>query len=138
MGGAESVLSNRGLRIKTKKCLCEGVIVPTGYKKYLEKERECSRQEVFAKLVGVSRMDRVRNEEVRNRDGMEINLSSIADQRVLRRFGHVERMAEFRMAKRVFMTDISGGLEGDRPRLDWMDGVKVALSHLHGLEQTEE
>ena len=35
-------------------------------------------------LVGVSRMDRVRNEEVRRRAGIERELASIADQRVLR------------------------------------------------------
>ena len=40
--------------------------------------------------VGVSRMDRVRNEEVRRRDGIERELASRADQRVLRWFWHVE------------------------------------------------
>ena len=35
-------------------------------------------------LVGVSRMDRVRNEEVRTRAGIERELASIADQRVLK------------------------------------------------------
>ena len=40
-------------------------------------------------LVGVSRMDRVRNEEVRKRAGIERELASRADQRVLRWFGHV-------------------------------------------------
>ena len=43
-------------------------------------------------LVGVSPMDRVRNEEVRRRAGIERALASRADQRVLRWFGHVERM----------------------------------------------
>ena len=43
-------------------------------------------------LVGVSRMDRVRNEEVSSRAGIERELASRADQRVLRGFGHVERM----------------------------------------------
>ena len=38
-------------------------------------------------LVGVSRMDRVRNEEVHRRAGIEIELASRADQRVLRWFG---------------------------------------------------
>ena len=53
-------------------------------------------------------MDRVRNEEVRRRAG-------IADQRVLRWFGHVERMDEYRMARRVLMAEVSGdGHEGDR------------------------
>ena len=40
-------------------------------------------------LVGVSRMDRVRNEEVRRRARIESELVSITDRRVLRWFGHV-------------------------------------------------
>ena len=42
----------------------------------------------------VSRLDRVRNEEVRRRAGIERELTSRADQRVFRWFGHVERMDE--------------------------------------------
>ena len=45
-------------------------------------------------LFGVSRMDRVTNEEVRMRAGMERELASRADQRVLRWFGRWERMNE--------------------------------------------
>ena len=54
-------------------------------------------------LVGVSRMDRVRNEQVRRRAGMEREIASRADQRVLRWSGHVERMDEFRIARMVLM-----------------------------------
>ena len=43
-------------------------------------------------VVGVSRMDRVRNEEVLRRAGIERELASTADHRVLRWFGHVEKM----------------------------------------------
>ena len=50
-------------------------------------------------LVGVSRMDRVRNEEVRRRALIERELASRADRRVLRWFGLVERMDECRMAE---------------------------------------
>ena len=45
-------------------------------------------------LVGVSRMDSVRNKEVRRRAGIESELASRVDQRVFRWFGHVERMDE--------------------------------------------
>ena len=69
-----------------------------GHEKCLEKERECSCYEVFEKLVGVSRMDRVRTEEVRRRAGIEMELASREDQRVLRWFGHAERMDEYRLA----------------------------------------
>ena len=80
-------------------------------------------------LVGVSRMDRVTNEEVRRRAAIERELASRADQRVLRCFGHVERIDDYRMASRVLMAEVSGGQVRGRPRLGWMDGVKVALGN---------
>ena len=48
-------------------------------------------------------MDRVRNEEVRRRAGIERELACRADQRVFRWLGHVERMDEYRVARSVFM-----------------------------------
>ena len=42
-------------------------------------------------------------------------LPSRADQRVLRWFGHVERMDEYRFARGVSIPEVSGGgYEGDR------------------------
>ena len=62
-----------------------------------------------------TRRDRVMNAEVRRRTGIERELASRADQRVLRWFGHVERMDEYRMARRVFMAEaVRDGYEGDR------------------------
>ena len=80
-------------------------------------------------LVGVSRMDRVRNEEVRMRAGIERELASISEKRVLRWFGHMERMDVYRMARRVLMAKVSRGRVRGRPRLGWMDCVKVALGN---------
>ena len=74
-------------------------------------------------------MDRVRNEGVRRRAGIERELASRVDQRVLRWFGHVERMDDYSMARRVLMADVSGGRVRGRPRLFWMDGVKMALGN---------
>ena len=61
--------------------------------------------------------------------GIERELVSRAEQRVLRWFGHVERMDEYRMVRRVLMAEVSGGRVRGRPRLGWMDGVKVALGN---------
>ena len=74
-------------------------------------------------------MDSIRNKEVRRRALKEIELASRADHRVLRWFGHVERMDEYRMARWVLMAQVSGGRVRGRPRLGWMDGVKVALGN---------
>ena len=117
LGALKSVLSNRGLRIKAKKYLYEGVIVPMalhgavawGMRTAERRKVNFLEIECFRSLVGVSRMDRVRNEEVRRRAGIEMELVSRADQRVLKRFGHVERMDDYHMARRVLMAEVSLG-----------------------------
>ena len=123
--------------IKAEKCLYEGVIVPTalygaeawGMRSAEKRKVNVLEMKCLRSLVGLSQMDRVRNEEVFRRTGIERVLASRADQRVLRCFGHVERMDEYRMARRVFMAKVSGGRVRGRPRLSWMDGVKVALGN---------
>ena len=117
------MLSNRGFGIKAKKCLIEGVIVPTalhGAEAWGVRSAEISKLNVLAmkclrNLVGVSRMDRVRNEEVRRRAGIENELASRADQKVVRWFVHVQKMDECLMARRVLMAEVcGGGYEVDR------------------------
>ena len=41
----------------------------------------------------------------------------------------MERMDECRMARRVLMAEVSGLRVHGRPRLGWMDGVKVAMGN---------
>ena len=119
----QSVLSNRGLGIKAKKCLYELVIVPMAlYEAEAWGMRSPDRRKVNVlemkclRSLGVSRLDRVRNEEVRRRAGIESELAS-------------RRMDEYRMAKRVLMAKVSGKRVQGRPRLGWMAGVKVALGN---------
>ena len=91
LGGLKSVLSNRGFGIKAKKCLYKGVIVPTalygaeawGMRSTERRKVNVLEMKCLRSLVGVSRMDRVRNEEVRRRAGIERESASRADQRVL-------------------------------------------------------
>ena len=78
-------------------------------------------------LVGVSRMNRVRNEEVFRSVGIERELVGRVDQSVLRWFGHVERMDGYRMARKVFMAEVRKPEGCSRPRLGWMSDMKVAL-----------
>ena len=41
----------------------------------------------------------------------------------------MERIDEYHMARRVMMSEVSGGRVRGRPRLGWMDGVMVALDN---------
>ena len=84
------MLNKRGLGINAKKCLYEGVIVLTAlYGAEALGMRSAERRKVnvlemkcLRSLVGVSRMDRVMNEEVRRRAGIERELASRAGLRV--------------------------------------------------------
>ena len=71
----------------------------------------------FRSFVELARMDRVRNEEMHIRAILEKEFSSRANQRVLRWFGNVEIMNEYRMARMVLMAEVSGGRVRCRPRL---------------------
>ena len=46
-----------------------------------------------------------------------------------------ERMDDYRMARRVLMADVGGARKRGRPRLGWMDGVKVALGNRGMMEE---
>ena len=74
-------------------------------------------------------MDRVGDEKVRRRAGIERELASVVDQRVLRWCGHIEIMDEYRMA----IKGVDGGSKWragrGRPGLGWMDSLKVALGN---------
>ena len=76
-GALENVLSNRGLGIKAKKCLYERVIVPTalywvwGMRSAERRKVNVLEMKCLRSLVGVSRLDRVRNEYARRRAGIE-------------------------------------------------------------------
>ena len=90
-GVQKSVLNNRGLVINAKKCLYDGIIAPTalygggawGMRSAERRKVNVLEMKCLVNLVGEPRMDRVRNEEVRLRAGIEMKLSTKADQGVL-------------------------------------------------------
>ncbi len=92
-------------------------------------------------MLGVSRMDRLTNVEVRRRTGVVRKLSDRVDDSVLRWYGHMVRMDEERQTKKVWRAQVRGGRRRGRPNLRWMDGVSRALEVRgmnvdHGREMT--
>ena len=66
-------------------------------------------------------MDRVK------KIGIEVKLAYTVDRKVLRWFGHVVKMDEYHMVKRVLMAEERGWRVRGKSGLGWMDAVKVAL-----------
>ena len=96
-GAMKSVLFNRALGRKTN-CLYEEVSVPKalyeakawGIRNAKRRKENVLEMKFLSCLVGVSQMDRVRNEEVRRRAGIGRELASTVDQRILRWLLHWE------------------------------------------------
>ena len=80
------------------------------------------------KCTGVSWLDGVRNEVVRARTGVRRQLAARVDTNVLRWFGHVERMDNERLLKKVMNVKVDGRSARGRPRFGWMDGVERAMN----------
>ena len=135
LGGMKKVFKCRALRMNAKRRLYEGVVVPTalyGAETWnmgvLERKRlNVMEMRCLRSMCGVTRMDRVRNEEVRRRTGVLQEMSARAEQRVLQWFGHVERMDEERLVKKIAESEARGVRLRGRPRMGWMDSVKRAL-----------
>ena len=66
-------------------------------------------------MTGVFRLDRVRNEVVRARTGVRRELAARVDMNVLRWFGHVERMDNKRLLKKVMNAKVDGRSARGRP-----------------------
>ena len=64
----------------------------------------------------MTRRDRVRNEEIRRRCGLQRNLSERGDAALLRWFGHIERMEGERLVKKNYRAEVEGNREKGRPR----------------------
>ena len=127
---------NRRLGINVKKVLYEKVVVLTvmyGSESWGMKVTERQKLNVFEmkclrSMTVVSRLDRVRNEVVRERTCVRRELAARADMNVLGWFGHVEKMDNERRLKKVMNAKVDGRSARGRPRFGWMDGVKRAVN----------
>ena len=59
--------------------------------------------------------------------GVRRELSAGVNMNVLRWFGHVERMDNERLLKKVMNVKVDGRSARGRPRFGWMDRIKRAL-----------
>lgn len=135
-GAMKKVWNERNVTLEVKRELYERIVVPTvmyGSETWAMRAEEKNKLDVtemncLRSMCGVTRRDRVRNEVVRRRVGVPETLSKRVDRKVLKWFGHVERMGSERLTKRVYTSEVRGTRGRGRPRLRWIDGVKSACN----------
>ena len=126
----------RHISREAKVGMYEGIIEPSllyGCEVWSPKVHERKRMEAvemnrLRNICGLIRIDRVSNVEIRRRCGKKVSVSQRIEQGVLRWFGHVEKMGDERMARRVYESDVGGVRRRGMLRKCWMDGVKEVLA----------
>ena len=96
------------------------------------KEKEISRiraiqMDNLRRLLGIRRIDRVSNALIRELYVVMKRIDERIDDGVLRWSGHVERMENDRITKRVYVGVCAGSRSVGRPWRGWIDTVKDCL-----------
>ena len=78
------------------------------------------------KIAGVSRLQRIRNDEIRQALGIQTTLLD----KVIQRFGHVERMPFDRIPHNALHARFEGKRNKGRPRLRWIDNITQDIASL--------
>ena len=120
------VFENRGLSCKAKMQVYNAMVVPMmtcGCESWALREKEKSRLQatemsILRKVAGVTRMDHIRNKEIRHR----LQLRSIVDVvRERRERWRVKGSEPESSVERVMVREIEGRQPGGRPRKQWGD-----------------
>ena len=90
-----------------------------GYESAERRKANVLKMMCLRSFVGVPQMDRVMNEEVNREAEIEMKLVSRTDQRVFRGFGHMERINDNCIARKVFIEEVSGWWVWDKLRDRW-------------------
>ncbi|XP_068206360.1 uncharacterized protein [Palaemon carinicauda] len=122
------VIKNRGLEMNVKTILYEKLIVPTvvyrlelcGMKVMDRQKLNVFEMKCHRSMAEVSRLEWIRNEEVRVRTGVSNELAARVDMIVSRWFGHVKRI-EYGRVQKVINAQVDGRSTRERQGLSgWM------------------
>lgn len=84
--------------------------------------------DAYRRTLGISRRDRVRNEEIQQRIGIEGSLATDIERQQLMWYGHVQRMDDTRLPKQIMQWIPQHRRKRGRPKKTWNEGVTRAMS----------
>merc|ERR1712002_507535 len=123
-GVLKDVWKMRHISREAKVGMYDGIIEPSllyGCETWVLKVQDRRRMKAvemncLRNICGLRRIDRVRNVHIRRICGKNVSVSERIDQGILRWFGHVERMGNERLVKRVYDSEVRGVRRIGRPR----------------------
>src|SRR5678816_4329528 len=91
-------------------------------KKYRSKV-QCVQRDNLRGVLGVRRIDKMRNERITELYGMKKGIN----ESMFRWLGHVERMDDSRLVKRMYSGECVGNRLAGRPKKKWIESAKECL-----------
>ena len=128
-GAIRSLVNARDLQLESARVLHEMLLVPVlmyDSKTMLWKEKEGSwiraaQMHNLRGFLGIRRMDRVPNSRIKELHGVTKRVDEMIDEGVLQWFGHMERIENDRIAKRVYVGECASSRSVGRLRKRWND-----------------
>ena len=78
-------------------------------------------------MLGVRRIDKMRNERIRELCGVKKGVNERINESILRWFGHVERMDDSRLVKLMYSGECVRNRLAGRPKKKWIESAKECL-----------
>jgi exonuclease III len=130
-GALHSLVRSQSVTKKARLAVHSGVLAPTlmygseswVWQKKHESKINAVEMRSLRSMCGVRLIDRVRNVEIRRRCGLKDDVVTRIERGMLRWFGHVERMSDERMTKKIWKTGVNGRVGTGRPRKTYIDQI---------------
>ena len=150
LGKLQKVWSDKDITLSTKLCLLNALVYPVllhgseiwtikknDLKKLVAFEMRC-----YRKVLNITWKDKIRNEDVL----LRISSCKFKPKRILARitesqlswFGHVGRMSNMRLPKRILMEMVPGTNRQGRPRKRWEDDIIAGSTFLKVYRNAED
>src|SRR5678815_4983448 len=138
-GAIKSLVNVKGLSLECARALHEGMLLPVllyssetmvWNKKYRSKV-QCVQMDNLRDMLGVKRINKMRNELIRELCGVKKGVHERINESMLRWFGHVERMNESRLVKRMYSGECVGNRPAGRPKRKWTESVNECLKEIN-------
>ena len=136
-GKIEKIMRSKQLNLKTKLKIYNATTIPVllygseTWQLYSTdaKKRNAFHRNCLRKILGISLLDKVRNEVIMERTGAK-DIVSIIQERRLRWFGHVVRMDSDRFPRKVCFWTPTGKRKRGRPKLTWKSSIERDLANV--------
>ena len=121
-GAIRALVNERGLSLDCVRILHESMLLPVllygsecmVWDRTYRSKVQAVQMDNLRSVLGVKKIDKIRNEFIRTVCGVEKGINERVNESVLRWFGHVERMDDSRMVKRMYKGECIGRLPKGR------------------------